>query len=128
MNDKKIQQAFVAYLMQISGAKTQQELEDFIQSLGKEGIQKAYKDFTQKLQQQQVQSAKRGAKIQYLKSLKGDDSKNTNGAIGFRPIQKQKEGSTIENFKKEFGSKKAKAKKGCLVPKNKKFCSGKKIK
>lgn len=52
------------------------------------------------------------------------------GAIGFRPIQKQKEGSTIDNFKKEFGSKKKAKKigKGCLIPKNKKFCKGKKIK
>lgn len=71
MNEQQIQQAFIQYLAQKTGAKTQQELEQVIQRLGKDGIQKAYQEFMTLLQSQQVQSAKAGSKLDYVKQLRG---------------------------------------------------------
>ena len=69
MNDKELQQAFIQFLAQKSGAKTQQELEKYIQNLGEDGLKQAYTEFTQ-LMQQQAQKAKHGAKLQYFRQLK----------------------------------------------------------
>ena len=69
MNDKQIQEAFIQFLAQKSGAKTQQELEKYIQSLGEDGLKQAYQEFTQTMQKQ-AQKAAHGAKLQYFKSLK----------------------------------------------------------
>lgn len=71
MNEQQLQQAFIQFLAQKTGAKTQQELEAAIQQLGDEGLKQAYAEFMQLLQQQQVQAAKFGAKLNYIKSLKG---------------------------------------------------------
>ena len=71
MNEQELQQAFVQFLAQKTGAKTQEELEAAIQQLGEEGIQQAYAEFMQLVQQQQVQAAKFGAKLNYIKQLRG---------------------------------------------------------
>ena len=71
MNEQQLQQAFIQVLAQKTGAKTQQELEAAIQQMGEEGLKQAYAEFMQLLQQQQVQAAKFGAKLNYIKSLKG---------------------------------------------------------
>ena len=71
MNEQELQQAFIQYLAQKTGAKTQQELEAAIQQLGEEGLKQAYAEFMQLIQQQQVQAAKFGAKINYIKKLRG---------------------------------------------------------
>ena len=71
MNEQELQQAFIQFLAQKTGAKTQQELEQVIQQLGEEGLKKAYAEFMQMMQQQQVQAAKFGAKLNYIRSLRG---------------------------------------------------------
>lgn len=71
MNEQQLQQAFIQFLAQKTGAKTQQELEAAIQQLGEQGLQQAYQEFMQLLQQQQVQTAKSGAKLNYIKELRG---------------------------------------------------------
>ena len=71
MNEQELQQAFIQYLAQKTGAKSQQELETAIQQLGEEGLKQAYQEFMQLIQQQQVQAAKFGAKLNYIKQLRG---------------------------------------------------------
>lgn len=71
MNEQQLQQAFIQFLAQKTGAKNQQELEAAIQQMGEEGLKQAYAEFMQLLQQQQVQAAKFGAKLNYIKSLRG---------------------------------------------------------
>lgn len=71
MNDQQLQQAFIQFLAQKFGTQNRQELEAAIQQLGEEGLQQAYQEFMSMMQQQQVQAAKFGAKINYIKSLRG---------------------------------------------------------
>lgn len=71
MNEQELQQAFIQFLAQKTGAKTQQELESAIQQMGEEGLKQAYAEFMQIVQQQQVQAAKFGAKLDYIKKLRG---------------------------------------------------------
>ena len=71
MNEQELQQAFIQFLAQKTGAKTQQELEQAIQQLGEDGLKQAYAEFMQMMQQQQVQAAKFGAKLNYIRSLRG---------------------------------------------------------
>lgn len=67
------QKAFVAYLIEISGAKSESELNDYIQNLGEDGLQEQYKQFEQLMTQgtEQVSAAAKGAKLNYIKSLRG---------------------------------------------------------
>lgn len=71
MNEQQLKQAFIQFLVQKTGAKTEQELESAIQQLGEQGLQKAYQEFISMIQQQQVQAAKFGAKLNYIRSLRG---------------------------------------------------------
>lgn len=68
MNEKQIKEAFIQFLAQKSGAKTQQELEKYIQSLGEEGLKQVQQEFIQ-LMQQQTQKAAKGAKLNYIRQL-----------------------------------------------------------
>ena len=47
MNEQELQQAFIQFLAQKTGAKTQQELEQVIQQLGEDGLKQAYAEFMQ---------------------------------------------------------------------------------
>lgn len=69
--NEQLQQAFLQYLAQQTGAKSQQELEQVIQQMGEDGLKQAYAQFVQAMQQQQVQAAKFGAKLNYIKQLNG---------------------------------------------------------
>lgn len=71
MNEQQLQQAFLQYLMQKTGAKNEQQLEQVVQQLGEDGLKQAYAQFMQEVQQQQVQAAKFGAKLNYIKKLNG---------------------------------------------------------
>lgn len=71
MDEQQLQQAFLQYLMQKTGAQNEQQLEQVIQQMGEQGVQQAYAEFMQAMQQQQVQAAKFGAKLNYIKSLNG---------------------------------------------------------
>lgn len=71
MDEQQLQQAFLQYLMQKTGAQNQQQLEQVIQQMGEQGVQQAYAEFMQAMQQQQVQAAKFGAKLNYIRQLNG---------------------------------------------------------
>lgn len=71
MDEKKIQQIFVQFLAQKYKLKSQQELEAKIQELGEEGLKAEYAEFQQVMAQQQTRKAMFGAKLNYIKGLKG---------------------------------------------------------
>ena len=71
MDEKKVQQAFVQFLAQKYKLKSQQELESKIQELGEEGLKKEYAEFQKVMTQQQSRKAMFGAKLNYIKELKG---------------------------------------------------------
>ncbi len=66
--EQEERQAFLQYLAEKTGAQNQQELEKILQQLGKEGIQKAYAAFQQ---ERQARKARFGAKLDYIRSLRG---------------------------------------------------------
>ena len=71
MNKQQLQQAFLQYLMQKTGAQNEQQLEQVVKQLGDNGLKQAYAQFMQEMKQQQVQAAKFGAKLNYIKQLNG---------------------------------------------------------
>lgn len=82
MDEQQLQEMFIQYLAQKSGAQNEQELNQYIQSLGEEGLQQAYAEFMQLVQQQQggqsmmsqaqpTQMARNGAKLEYINYLRG---------------------------------------------------------
>lgn len=71
MNEQQLQQAFLQYLMQKTGAQNEQQLEQVVQQLGEDGLKQAYAQFMQEMQKQQVQAAKFGAKLNYIRKLNG---------------------------------------------------------
>lgn len=125
MNEQELQQAFIQFLAQKTGAKSQQELEAAIQQLGEEGLKQAYAEFMQLMQQQQVQAAKFGAKLNYIKSLRGQcpdgyEAKflKKGGTVCKECVKKQQEventpSNAIDAFK--CGRKMKKAKEGVKV-------------
>ena len=66
--EQEERRAFLQYLAEKTGAQNQQELEKILQQLGKEGIQKAYAAFQQ---ERQARKAGFGAKLDYIRSLRG---------------------------------------------------------
>lgn len=126
--DSEIQNAFIAYLIQQSNAQTQDELEQFVQSIGEDGLKSLYKKFVQSMQQG-TQSAKNGAKLNYIKSLRGKcpegyelgyfkeggkvcakcvEKREKEGALPFKPIQGEKGTKVVQDFKKDLKNKKDK--------------------
>ena len=124
----ELQKLFTAFLIQQSGAKTEQELTDFIQTLGEDGVKSMYRKFIQSMQTG-TQSAKNGAKLNYIKSLRGKcpegyelgffkeggkvcakciAKQEKQGAIQFRPMQGEKGTKMVQDFKKELKNKKDK--------------------
>lgn len=71
MDEKKIQQAFVQFLAQKYQLKSQQELEAKIQELGEQGLKAEYAEFQKVMAQQQSRKMMFGAKLNYIKGLKG---------------------------------------------------------
>ncbi len=71
MNEQQLQQAFLQYLMQKTGAQNEYQLEQVVQQLGEDGLKQAYAQFMQEMQQQQIQAAKFGAKLNYIRKLNG---------------------------------------------------------
>lgn len=124
------QKAFIAYLIQVSGAQSEQELNDFIQSLGEDGLKQQYQQFIQTMQNG-TQSAKNGVKLNYIKSLRGIcpegfelgyfkeggqicakcvEKREKMGGIPFRPIQGEQGTKVVQDFKKDLKNKKDKIK------------------
>ena len=71
MNEKKVQQAFIQFLAQKYQLKSQQELEAKIQELGEDGLKAEYAEFQKVMAQQQSRKMMFGAKLNYIKGLKG---------------------------------------------------------
>lgn len=69
--DEQLQQEFLQYLMQKTGAQNKQQLEQEIQQLGEDGLKREYAQFIQEIQQQRVQTAMDGAKLNYINKLNG---------------------------------------------------------
>ena len=69
--DEQLQQEFLQYLMQKTGAQNKQQLEQEIQQLGEDGLKREYAKFIQEIQQQRVQTAMNGAKLNYINKLNG---------------------------------------------------------
>lgn len=74
-NQKELEQAFMAYLVQDAAAQgvqiqSEQDLQSYAQQLGEEGIKAKYQEFMQRMQGGTTM-AKLGAKLQYYKKLKG---------------------------------------------------------
>ena len=112
--EQQMQQAFLQYLVKQTGAKSEQELEQVIQKLGEDGLKQAYAQFVQAMQQQQVQAAKFGAKLNYIKHLRGQCPEGMQMQyykVGGRICKKcmameqkggkaEEEGDVVEQFKK----------------------------
>lgn len=67
------QEEFVAYLIQLSGAQDEKDLDEYIQDLGQEGLKQEFEKFEELMIQgtEQVPAAAKGAKLNYIKSLRG---------------------------------------------------------
>lgn len=73
-NQEELQKAFLAYLIQDAAQQgiqlqSEQDLQNYAQQLGEEGIRAKYQEFMQKMQGGTM--AKLGAKLEYIKKLKG---------------------------------------------------------
>lgn len=150
MDKKQLQEAFIQYLAKLSGAQTQQELEAYIQNLGEDGLKQVYAQFMQEVQGQ-VQSAKNGAKLNYLRELKGQCPDGyelqyfkKGGQLCTQCVQKQQKmeqggempSDPVEAFKCGRKVNKKKCEAGAPIemdkcggkPKKKKACGGVKMK
>lgn len=117
MDKKKLQQAFIQYLAQKYQLKSQQELQAKAQELGEEGMKKEYVEFIQYMQQQGVQVARLGAKLNYLRQLRGKCPEGyevayyKQGGKTCAVCQKvgtqQQGGNVVEDFKKKRKVEKA---------------------
>lgn len=119
MDKKKLQQAFIQYLAQKYQLKSQQELQAKAQELGEEGMKQEYAEFIQYMQQQGVQVARLGAKLNYLRQLRGKCPEGyevayyKQGGKTCAVCQKvgtqQQGGNVVEDFKKKRKVEKAKS-------------------
>lgn len=114
--DEQTQKEFIQFLMQQTGAKNEQELQQVIQKLGKEGMQKAFQAFQQAKQQEaQAIRARLGAKLQYVHSLNGNcpdgyslQMFKAGGRIckkcikNSKPVSKANGGSVMDSIKNEI--------------------------
>lgn len=69
-SNKKVQE-FAGYLMTISGAKDENELQDFITNQGTSNINKIYQNWEGSQDKIDIMSAKQGSKLNYLIQLRG---------------------------------------------------------
>lgn len=127
MNEQQLQQAFLQFIAEKTGAKTEEELQKVMQEMGEQGLKQAYAQFVQEIQQQQVQAARLGAKLEYINRLNGKCPEGTElkyykvgGKLCKKCIEmrakggstKESEGDAIAQFKaavarnkKKFGDK-----------------------
>ena len=138
MNEQELQQAFAQYLVQVSGAQTEEQLKEYVNKLGKEGIQKLYQEFIAQYQQSQARMARHGAKLNYISKLqnlkcaedeeityfkvggkvckkcqKKKEELDKKGALPYTPMQKAETGTKlVQEFKMKCGGKAKKKSKG----------------
>lgn len=117
---------FTEYLINLSGADNNQELQQWLIDQGQAQMKKHYKDFVQLMQQgSKTQIMENGAKLNYIKQLKGicpegyevayfeeggsitkKCKKCEKGAIPYRPISAQNGGTAVvKDFKNDFEKK-----------------------
>lgn len=116
MSEQELQQAFFQWLAQKLGVQSQEELQQAVQQMGQEGLQQAYQQFIQEMQQQQgVQAARWGAKLDYIRQLRGQCPEGTelryykSGGRVCKKCVAAKKGEKVdpvEEFKNSRGSKK----------------------
>lgn len=133
MDDKKLQQKFLQFLAQKSGAKTQKDLEKYVQGLGEDGLKKAYDEFSKSIQEEETSKARKaahGMKLNYIRNLKNQCA-NDEELVYFKKggsldcgcrKKMQKGGETpkkeniISKFKRKFDSEVQKTK-DAITPK-----------
>ena len=129
MDEQKLQQAFIQFLAQKYKLKSQKELEAKIQELGENGLKAEYAEFQKIITQQQSRKMMFGAKLNYIKGLKGQCpqgyemkyyKKGGRVCTKCEEIQKQTPMNTIDSFKRNRKVKK----KTCGGPVNKKQRGG----
>lgn len=104
--NQEIQKAFIQFLVQDAAAQgvqiqSEQDLQNYAQQLGEEGIQAKYQEFMQRMQ---GVKAKLGAKLQYLKKLKGiypEDYYKTGGKVNDKKLINKKK----SEYKKDMSNK-----------------------
>ena len=104
MDEQQLQQAFLQFIAEKTGAKTEEELQKVMQEMGEQGLKQAYTQFIQEIQQQQVQAAKLGAKLEYINRLNGKCPEGTElkyykvgGRLCKRCMQSEKKGGSIKD-------------------------------
>jgi hypothetical protein len=75
-NEQELQKAFMAYLIEDAAAQgvqiqSEQDLQAYAQQLGEEGLKAKYQEFIQKMQGGQGIKAALGAKLNYIRKIKG---------------------------------------------------------
>lgn len=75
-NEQELQRAFMAYLIEDAAAQgvqiqSEQDLQAYAQQLGEEGLKAKYQEFMQKMQGGQGVKAALGAKLNYIRKIKG---------------------------------------------------------
>ena len=137
MNEQEeLQKAFISYIAQKYNIKDENGLKQIISKLGEEGMKQLYQEFITQMQQQ-VKSAKQGAKLNYIKMLRGQcpegyemtyykkggqlctkcakkaegaalEEKNRLGGLNARPIADKKGSKIVNAFKQDMAKKKTK--------------------
>lgn len=116
--EQELQKAFLAYLIQDAAQQgiqlqSEQDLQAYAQQLGEEGIKAKYQEFIQKMQGGTM--AKLGAKLEYLKKLKGVNETDyykqggsfckTHQQHHMETAQKGKKLNAVQQFKKDMKTK-----------------------
>lgn len=115
--EQELQKAFIQFLVQDAAAQgvqiqSEQDLQNYAQQLGEEGIKAKYQEFMQRMQGGVM--AKLGAKLEYIKKLKGicpEGYELTYFKVGGRicsacqKAQKGKKVDATKNFKKDMKNK-----------------------
>lgn len=132
MDEQQLQLQFMQYLVQKA-----------VQQLGQEWVQQSYQEFQQALQQQgsaqptqeqQMQYAKKGAKLNYLKQLRGECPEGyemgyyrNGGNLCKKCMKKQQEGGEIEESDNPMDKFRAGGKKKACKGTKLKFQNGAKL-
>lgn len=120
-NQEELQKAFMAYLIEDAAAQgvqiqSEQDLQAYAQQLGEEGLKQKYQEFMQKMQGGQGVKLALGAKLNYIRKIKGmcPDGQETyffkdGGSIksGCKPCmakaqkgqELKKKGNAVQDFK-----------------------------
>lgn len=104
------EKAFASYLIELSGASTDEELQRFILETGEDEMKNIYLQWERNDGNMGITEAKLGAKLAYIKALRGEcpegyevEKYMVGGCVKCR--KKAEAGTTIEAFKEKCGGK-----------------------